>query len=200
MIKFRCLRCAQKLAIDDEGVGLVISCTTCMEQMIVPFRSTPEFQPEPVDASAAIPATVLPADRDRYGRVEQVEPRVPETALAEVRAGMIPHLARMMMNRLVQALISQRAHLMNTQEQGTGRIEEMEQRLAKVQAQFEQRVRVYQERIEQLKQDLAVKEQENLELMRTNFKLARQNVEPEKVGAATQWTPIDLKARVRFLV
>ena len=199
MIKFRCPRCGQKLAVNDEGIGAVISCTTCVEYIVVPFCSTPEFQPEPAQTAVSA-AVLLPLDRDRYGRVEQIEPAANQTSLDVVRTGLIPHIARMMMNRLVQALISQRAHLMNTQVEGTGRMEDMEQRLVKVQAQFEKRIRGYQDRIEQLEQDLAAKEQENCMLMRANFKLSRQADEPEKVGASEQqWTPIDLKTRVRFL-
>ena len=47
----------------------------------------------------------------------------------------MPHLARLMMNKLVQALFSQRAHLLDSQNAGTQRVVELEQRLIKAQQQ-----------------------------------------------------------------
>jgi len=43
VIKFRCLNCGQKLAVSDDGVNAVISCTNCREAIVVPpysYRSS----------------------------------------------------------------------------------------------------------------------------------------------------------------
>ncbi len=192
MIKFRCPRCGQKLAVNDEGIGMVISCTTCTESIIVPPHSIIDLQPVIVDDHRA---TVLPLGQDRPGRAGQ---RADNTT-AIVRAGVVPHLARMMMNRLVQALLFQRSHLMQTQETATVRVADMEQRLFKVQAQFEKRIRTYETRIKQLEEELAGKEEENRELIRANFQLSRQPFEARQPKESGQWNAIDLKTRVRFL-
>ena len=193
MIKFRCPRCGQKLAVNDEGIGMVISCTTCTESIIVPPHSIIDLQPVIADDHHA---TVLPLGQDRQERAGQRA----DNATAIVRAGVVPHLARMMMNRLVQALLFQRSHLMQTQETAATRVEDMAQRLFKVQSQFEKRIRTYETRIKQLEEELAVKEEENRELIRANFQLSRPSIENRQPARESgQWNAIDLKTRVRFL-
>lgn len=188
MIKFRCPRCGQKLAVNDEGIGMVISCTTCTESIIVPPHSIIDLQPVIADDHHA---TVLPLGQARRESADN------NTAI--VRASLVPHLAKMMMNRLVQALLFQRSHLMQTQETATTRVTDMEGRLFKVQTQFEKRIRTYETRIKQLEEELAGKEEENRELMRANFQLSRQTFETRPAKESGQWNAIDLKTRVRFL-
>lgn len=196
MIKFRCPRCGQKLAVNDEGIGMVISCTTCTESIIVPPHSIIDLQPVALDGHHAIRADILPLGHARHERAGQR----PDNATAIVRASVVPHLAKMMMNRLVQALLFQRSHLMQTQETATTRVEDMAQRLSKVQSQFEKRIRTYETRIKQLEEELAVKEEENRELIRANFQLSRQPCENRQPARESgQWNAIDLKTRVRFL-
>lgn len=193
MIKFRCPRCGQKLAVNDEGIGLVISCTTCTERIIVPPHSI-------IDLPHTLSDELGPVDNSfrPLGQVHRAEAQA-DHSTAITRANLMPHLARMMMNRLVQALLFQRSHLMETQAGAAERVEEMEKRLFNVQVRFEKRIRTYEARIKQLEEELAAKEEENRELIRANFQLSRQHFEPRPQRDSGQWNAIDLKTRVRFL-
>jgi hypothetical protein len=95
------------------------------------------------------------------------------------RADMLPHLARLMMDRLVRVLLAQRTQLLETQEISTDRVTELEQRLNRLQEQLQLRFETYQLRIVALERELAAKEEENRELLRTNFQLAKKALEAE---------------------
>ncbi len=138
MIKFRCQRCSQKIAVNDEGVGAVIACPTCVESMIVPSRTDREFIPR---SAEAIPL--------------ELAPDVP--AITPVEDAMRPHLARLLVNKVLQTLLRHRRELLQTQEIATDQLVALEQRLVLVQMKFQRRLGYYQERI-------AVLEAENREL------------------------------------
>jgi len=98
---------------------------------------------------------------------------------ATLRAALIPQLARMMMSRLVQALFAQRTTLIDTQEEATRRMAELEERIARAQESLQGRFAAYENRIAELEKLLAAKEEENRELMRQNFQLAKRALEAE---------------------
>ena len=165
MIKFFCLNCGQKLAVDDEGVGVVVSCTNCEERIVVPPRSVTESD------------FAGPRARERAVQSAHVELMPPTTARVEslpspMRAALIPHLARMMMNRLVQTLFAQRTNLLDTQAEATQRMTELEERIAKAQANMQKKLAAYETRIAELEQQLAAKEEENHDLKRASFQRA----------------------------
>ena len=171
MIKFRCLNCGQKLAVGEEGVGAVVSCTNCTEHIVVPpYSITAFFSAEP---------TRLPGTRVAGG-MELIHPaRECEGVPVVVRPALIPHLARMMMNRLVQALFAQRESLIDTQAEATKRMADMEERIAKAQLNVRKKIMAYEDRIAELERQLAVKEQENDNLLHVNFQLRRKAIEAE---------------------
>ncbi len=170
MIKFRCPRCGQKIAVNLEGVGAVVTCTTCMEHIIVPPQSTPEFQ-------------LLPALRAQFDHDGQRS--VGKTPYA-IRAALLPHLARLMMDKLVQALVHQRRGLMETQENATIRVEDLEKRLEALQKQLERRLQTYERRISELQTEVATKERENKELANANMRLAWRAMELERLKEAAE--------------
>ena len=172
MIKFRCLNCGQKLAVSDDGVNAVISCTNCKEFIVVPPYSISEFFPAYPLRRPEAPS------RDRVELIRPNQERA-ENIPATVRGALIPHLARMMMNRLVQALFAQRESLIDTQAQATRRMEELEERISRAQTNVEKKIALYESRIAELENQLAAKEEENRELMRTNFQLAKKALEME---------------------
>jgi len=96
-----------------------------------------------------------------------------------MRAALVPQLARMMMNRLVQALYGQRESLIDTQAEATRRMVELEERIARAQTNVERKIAVYEGRIGELESQLAAKEEENRELLRANFQLAKRALEVE---------------------
>jgi DNA-directed RNA polymerase subunit M/transcription elongation factor TFIIS len=181
VIKFFCLNCGQKLAVDDDGIGAVVACTNCGDLIVVPPRSVTEsFFAEAAErrrrasqTSAEIMEVLPPANDSGNGTVP-----------APVRTALIPHLARMMMNRLVQALFAQRASLLDTQTEATQRMAEIEERIARAQTNVEKRVAAYEARIAELERLLAAKEEENHDLKRANFQLARKAIEAENLARA----------------
>jgi predicted nucleic acid-binding Zn-ribbon protein len=96
-----------------------------------------------------------------------------------MRTALIPQLARMMMNRLVQALFAQRESLIDTQTEATRRMAELEERIGRAQTTVERKFADYEGRIAELERQLAAKEEENRELMRANFQLAKKALEAE---------------------
>jgi len=183
VIKFFCLNCGQKLAADDEGVGAVVACTNCDERIVVPPHSVRE------------PSYVEWVTRSRPAPPDVVELLPPDAAPGggvpvPVRAALIPHLARMMMNRLVQALFAQRSSLLDTQAEATQRVTELEERVAQAQANIQKRITAYEAHIAELEQLLAAKEEENHDLKRANFQLAKKALEAEN---ATRSGRVDLR-------
>ena len=171
MIKFHCLNCGQKLAVNDDGIGAVISCTNCTERIVVPpYSITAFFLAEPTRTSSSTVA----------GGMELMRPaREREGVPAPVRTALIPHLARMMMNRLVQALFAQRESLIDTQAEATKRMADLEERIARAQVNVQTRFAAYENRIAELERQLAAAEEEKRDLMRVNFQLAKKALETE---------------------
>jgi predicted nuclease with TOPRIM domain len=138
---------------------------------VPPYSITEFFPAEPTRLPSAPVAGGLELIRPEKGRVE--------IAPATVRAALIPQLARMMMNRLVQALFAQRENLIDTQTAATQRMAELEERIAKAQAGVQKKIAAYEARIAELERQLAAKEEEKNELMRANFQLAKKALEAE---------------------
>jgi predicted nucleic acid-binding Zn-ribbon protein len=96
---------------------------------------------------------------------------------------LIPYLARMMMNRLVQALFAQRETLIDTQAEATKRMADLEERIARAQVTVQDRFAAYENRIAELEKQLLAAEEEKRELMRQKFQLARKALEAENAAA-----------------
>jgi DNA-directed RNA polymerase subunit RPC12/RpoP len=172
LIKFHCLNCGQKLAVNEDGVGAVVSCTNCMERIVVPPYSIPRFFAAERIRSFGTPVA---------GGLELMRParRQIENVPATVRSALIPHFARMMMNRLVQALFTQREGLIDTQTEATRRMAILEERITQAQENVQKKIAGYENRIAELERQLVAKEEEKRELMRQNFQLAKKALEAE---------------------
>jgi len=184
VIKFRCLNCGQKLAVVEDGIGGVVSCTNCGDPIVVPPYSITEFFSAEPTRRAGVPVTGgLQLIRPTTERVDG-RPVASRMALTPtIMSGLIPHLARLMMNRLVQALFAQRASLIDTQAEATQRVADLEDRIARAQLSLQERFAAYDNRIAELEKQLAAADEEKRELMRQNFQLARKLLEAENTGA-----------------
>ena len=125
MIKFRCQRCSQKIAVDDDGIGVVIDCPTCSESLVIPPRTDAEFSPCETDV---VPLELV---------------REPEPAVRTV-------WPRLMMEKLLPALLAQRRQLMQTQDDATEQLAAIEQRVILLKMKFERRLSYYQDRVSTL--------------------------------------------------
>jgi DNA-directed RNA polymerase subunit RPC12/RpoP/macrodomain Ter protein organizer (MatP/YcbG family) len=183
VIKFHCLNCGQKLAVSEDGVGAVVSCTNCTERIVVPPYSIPRFFPtERRIRSFGTPVAGGPVPKrsiDSGLELMRPAPHSVENVPATVRSALIPHLARMMMNRLVQALFAQREGLIDTQTEATRRMAVLEERITQAQENVQKKIAGYENRIAELERQLITKEEEKRELMRANFQLAKKALEAE---------------------
>jgi endonuclease/exonuclease/phosphatase family metal-dependent hydrolase len=91
-----------------------------------------------------------------------------------VREGLVPHLAHLMKERLFRGVASQRAHLLLTQQAGASQMAELEQRLAKIQSQMQNRFGAYERRIAELEKEVTAKEQINRELLEAKAQMMKQ--------------------------
>ena len=101
---------------------------------------------------------------------------LPGAGAEQMRERLIPHLARLLMGGLVQKLISQRTGLLDTQKRAAVEMTELEDRLEKVHAPLQDRLRAYQQRIAELEKELATKGEENRELTKAKIELARKQL------------------------
>lgn len=169
VVKFRCSFCTQKISVNDEGKGAVIACPTCDQSLIVPGETSLEFQ----------------------GKVVLYPGRGQEPVNQPLRAALVPELARLMMNRLVAGIMSQRRHLLETQATGTAQIVELEQRMLRLHEQ-------HQARMQEFEQRAASRDAENNRLRRENAFLTRKLAitgTAEPTTPPSEWRPGDKLAR-----
>jgi len=91
-----------------------------------------------------------------------------------VREGLVPHLAHLMKDWLFRSVASQRAHLLLTQQAGASQVADLEQRLAKIQSQMQNRFGAYERRIAELEKEVMAKEQINRELLQAKTDMMNQ--------------------------
>ena len=140
-----------------------------------PYSITEYFPAEPTGRAGAPAIDGLPRIRSAAAHAEG--------GPLALRMALIPHLARLMMNRLVQALFAQRESLIGTQAEATKRMADLEERIASAQLSVQERFAAYENRIGELEKQLAAADEEKRELMRQNFQLARKLLEAENAAA-----------------
>jgi hypothetical protein len=81
-----------------------------------------------------------------------------------------------MMNKLVQELITQRAEWLQTSRIAENELAEIERRFTASHAQLRKRLRDFEKRTEELEQMLAVKTEENSELIKSQIALTQKQL------------------------
>jgi hypothetical protein len=110
-----------------------------------------------------------------------------EKATALLRANLLPHVARWMMNELVQRLLSQRSEIQTSQQKADRDIAELAERLERIHAPLEDRLRAYEKRIAELEAELAAKGEQNLELIKAKIESTRRKLEGERSHDRLDW-------------
>jgi hypothetical protein len=108
-------------------------------------------------------------------------------ATAMLRASLLPHLARWMMNELVQRLLSQRSQIVTGQQKAEREVAELAARLEEVHAPLEDRLRAYEQRIAELEAELAAKGEQNLDLIKAKIETTRRKLEGERSQERLDW-------------
>ena len=106
-----------------------------------------------------------------------------EQATAIVRKGLMPQLSHWLKEKLVRKLISDRAGLLETQEVATLRALEVDERLARIEAQIQQQNAAYEGRIDELTRELVSAKEENRELIRAKIAQVKAEMEAARVRA-----------------
>jgi hypothetical protein len=100
-----------------------------------------------------------------------------EQALAALRAELTPHLARMMKDRLVWTLMTQRARLLSAHQANAEKVAALEHRLTAIQLQIRKQAQAYESRIEELEKEITEKSTVTRELLKFRVVLAKQALE-----------------------
>ena len=115
----------------------------------------------------------------------QIEPHRQLTH-ATLRAALFPYLADLIGTRLVQKLISQRAALLDTQQTAAMEVADLEERLEKIRAPLQERLRAYEKRITELERELTAKSEENHTLTQAKISMVRKQLETQRGKTITQ--------------
>ncbi len=110
-----------------------------------------------------------------------------QKATAMLRSSLLPYLARWMMNELVQRLLSQRSEILTGQQKAEREVAELAARLEEVHAPLEDRLRAYEQRIEELEAELAAKGEQNLDLIKAKIESTRKQMEGERSQERLDW-------------
>jgi hypothetical protein len=100
-----------------------------------------------------------------------------------VRAGLIANLSRWLKQKLVQQLVSDRAQLLATQQAAALKVLAVDERLAKIERQIQQRKEEYERRIDDLLKELIIAKEENRELIRAKIALVKAEMEKARLKA-----------------
>jgi membrane-associated HD superfamily phosphohydrolase len=126
-----------------------------------------------------LPATVGGNAADWQERALVAEQRTEKLQNA-ARAGLIAHLSQWFSRLLTQRLISQRRMLLETHDNAAAEMAALEARLEKVQAPLQVRLAAYEHRIAELEKELAVRGEENRELLKAKIETMRKQLEAER--------------------
>lgn len=103
-----------------------------------------------------------------------------ETLQTAARSGVFAHLSQWLSRMMTQRLISQRRLLLDTQSNAAAEMAELEARLEKVQAPLQDRLAAYEKRIGELEKELAIRGEENRELLKAKIEMMRRQLEVER--------------------
>ncbi len=119
----------------------------------------------------------LPGGDDRAWRERAlVAEGKAERAQEAIRTGVLGW----MRDRVFHTISNQRAELLSVQRKAEAEMRELEQRLERLHTPLKERVTAYEKRIEELEKDLAVKGEQNRELIQARISVARQQLTVER--------------------
>ena len=126
------------------------------------------------------PVTMLPAtvgDAAEWQQRALVAEQRTQNLQSAARAGLIAHLSQWFSRMLTQRLVFQRRMLLETHDNAAAEMAALEERLEKVQAPLQVRLAAYEHRITELEKELAVRGEENRELLKAKIEMMRKQLE-----------------------
>ncbi len=103
-----------------------------------------------------------------------------EQALAAAKNELAPHLAQALKEALVQELAIQRKELLQAQQIAIAELSQLTHHLDALKAPMQERLRSYETRIQELEKELAVRSEENRELLKLKIEMLRHQLEIER--------------------
>ena len=135
----------------------------------------------PAIEPAVLPAAAWP-ERDETHQAK--DPRDTTATRPEIK----PHLLGLLREKVVVWLNSQRTQLLHSQENGTAQVIELEERLEKIQGQFQDRLLAREQRISELETEVVAKDRMIHDLIRARSQPSAES-RPDDVKAASSEAP-----------
>lgn len=115
------------------------------------------------------------------GKTQPLPPPTVNSLLNAVQSSLAPHLVDALKEAVVQELAAQRRELLAAQQTAAAELTELARRLEAVQTPMLERLRAYEQRINELEKDLADQSKENRELLKLKIDLLREKIETERI-------------------
>ncbi len=141
-----------QLARGNPG-DVMIACPACNEKIVVPLAGIAEIGPEEHWKHRALAAE------------------------ASTRRGVFSQFAKVLKDKFVTKLLSERNQILDTHDKAATTVAELEARLREVNAPLQERLSAYQDRITELEKELTVRGEENRELIKAKIQLAKTKSE-----------------------
>ena len=141
----------------------------------MPWRvACPVCKRDGTDEANRIIANLLAADP------RTLPPPSVNAALNSIQSSLAPHLVESLKSAVVKELANQRRELIAAQQAATAELAELARRLEAVQTPLLERLRIYEQRVQELEWELADQSRENRELLKLKIDMLREKIESER--------------------
>jgi hypothetical protein len=131
------------------------------------------------------PATTHTNAQVLQKRAEAAEQKA-ERAHEAIRSGVVSQLSHWMKQKFVRRLLAERSEMLETQQNATMKALRVEERLAKIEIQIDLQNQGYQRRIDELTKELIAAKEENRELIRTQIRQVKAEMEEARARMLAQ--------------
>lgn len=136
----------------------------------------PVCQQDGTDEANRIIARIL------HGQTQPLPPPGINALLNTAQSSLAPQLVDALKNAVVQELAAQRRELLAGQQAAAAELTELARRLETVQTPLLERLRAYEQRVQELEKELGEQSKENRELLKMKIDLLREQIETERVA------------------
>lgn len=171
------------------GFGLAVIFAVVMRRAMKPdpqvatsralVAGSSQSQQEPMTETAGDDRQASPTGESWQERAEAAERRA-ATAETVVRDGLMPEIKKVLKQKFVSNLVTEREELLDAQRRAAMDIAAIERRQTQMQAPVRNRLDAYEQRISDLEKELNQRGAENRELLKATIALARKKVEEER--------------------
>jgi hypothetical protein len=126
--------------------------------------------------------------KDKKGQPTPTAMPVTQVALAltnDAKPALAPQVAQAVREAVQQELAMQRRELLRAQEAATNEITALVHRLDELQVPMQERLQTYEARIQMLEKELALRDEENRELLKLKIEMVTRQLETERATTFT---------------